>query len=111
MNEAQESMAAQPEPIPSDCGICRRASNCLVFQSFVSSTTAALSKAAEMIPGIALKASLEVRCPEFAMSPEVEAEVRQRLSYALRAVPEPAAPESIDQGAEEPSAALEGAPD
>lgn len=101
--ETQPATAPQPLPIPSDCGICRRATNCVVFQSFTQAVTAALGNAGTMIPGIALKASLEVRCPEFAMTPEVEAAQRERLRDALRAVPD-AAPQNTDQGDDEAAA-------
>ena len=109
--ETQPATAPMPVPIPSDCGICRRAPNCVVFQSFTQAVHAALGDATSKIPGLALKASLTVRCPEFAMTTEVEAQVREQMRDSLRAVPDEGLPEGLPQNTDEGIGEAPEAPD
>lgn len=85
---AQEGEPVPPPPeqaIASDCSICRRAANCVVWQSFTGAVQQALGNSQTQIPGIELKPSLSVVCPEFAMTPEVEAAVRAQMATAAAA--------------------------
>jgi len=91
--EAPEGTQANVEaPIQSDCGICRRAANCMVFQGYQAALQNSLGSAQTQIPGIQVKPSLAVDCPEFDMTPQVEEAVRdqQAKQQRLAAVPDEA---------------------
>lgn len=75
-----EAEAGGIAPILPDCNCCRRSGNCAVWLSFVDAVNGALGNASTRIPGIELKPNLTIiKCPEFDMTPEMEAKLREQM--------------------------------